>query len=156
MAQGLCTKPHQRIQGSGTIDLALVRRMVKQNWWTQYRRIKTPRISERTRKWRTERSGALAKRFSHKRSVKKCVFQEDIKHIFKSISFQKSIKYWNERTGSSLRFSLVSSIKLGLRLLGEAVENRFTKNTEMPPASPDSNSLDYYFWDRHEWKVYEN
>ena len=43
-------------------------RMVKKNGWEHYKRIKTPRMSERTKKRRTERAGALAERFSNKRS----------------------------------------------------------------------------------------
>ena len=30
------------------------------------------------------------------------------------------------------------------------------KYSEWPPASPDCNSLDYYFWEKVQRKVYEN
>ena len=33
-------------------------------------------------------------------------------------------------------------------LLKQKLKSRFVKNTDSPPKSPDSNSLDYYFWDR--------
>eukprot|EP00111_Clytia_hemisphaerica_P015309 TCONS_00045177-protein len=59
------------------IKRSSVRRTVKRNGWKQYKRIKTPRVTEGTKKRRTERSGALAERFSHKRSVEKCVFQDE-------------------------------------------------------------------------------
>jgi len=48
--------------------------MVKRNGWQQYRGIKTSKMSERTK---TERSGALAERFSNMCNVEKCVFQDE-------------------------------------------------------------------------------
>ena len=45
-------------------------RMVKKNDWKQYKRIKTPRMSEGTKKRRTERAGALAERFSNKKECR--------------------------------------------------------------------------------------
>ena len=33
-------------------------------------------------------------------------------------------------------------------LLKQKLKSRFVKNTDSPPKSPDSNPLDYYFWDR--------
>ena len=51
--------------------------MVKKNSWKQYKQIKTPRMSEGTKKRQTERAGALAERFSNKRIVEKCVSQDE-------------------------------------------------------------------------------
>ena len=51
--------------------------MVKKNGWKQYKWIKTPRMSEGTKKRRTERAGALAERFPNKRSVEKCVWHDE-------------------------------------------------------------------------------
>ena len=39
-------------------------------------------------------------------------------------------------------------------LLTEKLRKRFIKHNEWPPASPDCNPLDYYFWDKVKMKVY--
>ena len=51
--------------------------MVKRNGYKQFKRLKTPRMSEATRVRRTERAEALAERFgSNKRKIEKCVWQD--------------------------------------------------------------------------------
>ena len=60
------------------ISRSSVIRMVKKNGWKQFKRVKTPRVSEETKKRRTERAGALAERFSkNSRSIEKCVWQDE-------------------------------------------------------------------------------
>ena len=39
--------------------------------------------------------------------------------------------------------------------LRDELKRRFVAGTEWPPYSPDSNPLDYYFWERVKTKVYE-
>ena len=39
--------------------------------------------------------------------------------------------------------------------LKQKLKSRFAENTDWPPKSPDSNPLDYYFWDRVQEKVYD-
>ena len=39
-------------------------------------------------------------------------------------------------------------------LLTETLGKRFVKRNEWPPASPDCNPLDFYFWDKVKVKVY--
>ena len=39
--------------------------------------------------------------------------------------------------------------------LNETIPRRFIKKDQWPRKSPDSNPLDYYFWDRVKTKVYE-
>ena len=70
-------KSPREIERQTGIKRSSVRRMVKRNGWKQFKRIKTPRMSEGTKKRRTERSDALAERFSHRRNVEKCVFQDE-------------------------------------------------------------------------------
>ena len=36
--------------------------------------------------------------------------------------------------------------------LKQKLKSRFVENTDWPPKSPDSNSLNYYFWDAFERK----
>lgn len=38
--------------------------------------------------------------------------------------------------------------------LKEKLNSRFVKNTDWPPSSPDCNSLDYFFWNEVQQKVY--
>ena len=38
--------------------------------------------------------------------------------------------------------------------LKQKMKSRFVKNTEWPPASPDCNPLDYFFWNQVQEKVY--
>ena len=44
--------------------------------------------------------------------------------------------------------------KIVQNLLDEKLGKRFIKSGEWPPASPDCNPLDYYFWNRVKSKVY--
>ena len=75
-------------------------RMVKENGWKQYKRIKTSRMSEGTKKRRTERAGALAKRFSNKRSVEKCVWQDEKDFTLEvPLNHQNSRAYGKNRKG---------------------------------------------------------
>ena len=69
--------------------------MVKRNGWKQYKRIKTPRMSEGTKQRRTERAGALAERFSHKRSIEKIFFQDE-----KDFTLDVPINHQNSRVYS--------------------------------------------------------
>ena len=39
--------------------------------------------------------------------------------------------------------------------LKEKLKRRYVSSTEWPPSSPDSNPLDYYFWNQVKVKVYE-
>ena len=41
------------------------------------------------------------------------------------------------------------------QFLKDKLKSRFVKNTEWPPASPDCNPLDYFFWNKVQEKVYE-
>ena len=67
----------REIQKHTGIDRSAVRRMVKRNGYKQFKRLKTPRMSEATRVRRTERAEALAERFgSNKRKIEKCVWQD--------------------------------------------------------------------------------
>ena len=66
--------------------------MVKKDGWKQYKRIKTPRMSEGTKKRRTERAGALTERFSNKRSVEKCVWQDE-----KAFTLEVPLNHQNSR-----------------------------------------------------------
>ena len=73
---GTHMSPREMERHTGVKRSSIVR-MVKKNGWKQYKRIKTPRMSKGTKKRRTERAGALAERFSNKRSVEKCVWQDE-------------------------------------------------------------------------------
>ena len=219
-------KSPREIEKMTGIKRASVRRMVKRNGWKQYKRIKTPRVSEGTRKRRTERSGALAERFSNKRSVEKCVFQDEKDFTLDvPINHQNSRVYgkgkkadvsdkrlYHEKNRQSVKvmvsacvtwhgatkpfFVTNNNVKVNAQrykshlqkyllpdidrvvkrkdwilvqdsapshrsnlvqdFLKEQLKNRFIKHTDWPPASPDCNPLDFYFWDRIERKVYEN
>ena len=67
----------REIERNTGIKRSSVVRMIKKNGWKQYKRMKTPRMTEGTKKRRTERAGALAERFSSKRSIEKCVWQDE-------------------------------------------------------------------------------
>ena len=67
-------------------------KMVKKNSWKQFKWIKTPRMSEGTKKQRTERAGALAERFSNKTSVEKCVWQDE-----KDFTLEVPLNHQNSR-----------------------------------------------------------
>ena len=54
-----------------------VRRMLKQRGLKQFKRVKTPRMSSATQQRWTEWAGALAETFSKKRSIKRCVWQDE-------------------------------------------------------------------------------
>ena len=51
--------------------------MLKQRGLKQFKRVKTPRMSSATQQRRTERAGALAEKFSRKRSIERCVWQDE-------------------------------------------------------------------------------
>ena len=55
------------------ISKTSVRSMVKRRGLKQLKRVKTPRMSSATQQRRTERAGALAQKFSAKRSIERCV-----------------------------------------------------------------------------------
>ena len=75
-------------------------RMVKKNGWKQYKRIKTPRMSEGTKKRRTERAGALTEKFSNKRSVEKYVWQDEKDFTLEvPLNHQHSRVYGKNRKG---------------------------------------------------------
>ena len=74
--------------------------MVKKNGWKQHKRIKTPRMSEGTKKRRTEIAGALAERFSNKRNVEKCVWQDEKDFTLEvPLNHQNSCVYDKNRKG---------------------------------------------------------
>ena len=54
-----------------------MKRMVKTRGLRQFKRLKTPHMSNATKERRTSRAGELAKRFAHKRSIEKCVWQDE-------------------------------------------------------------------------------
>ena len=219
-------KSPREIEKITGIKRTSVRRMVKRNGWKQYKRIKTPRMSEGTKQRRTERAGALAERFSSKRSIEKIVFQDEkdftldvpINHqnsrvygkgdkidiqaerLFHKKNRQsvkvmvsacitwhgvtkpflvneKNLKVNAQRYKKHLEKQLLPSINGMLKrkdwifvqdsapshranmvqdFLTEQLRRRFVKCTDWPPASPDCNPLDYFFWDRVQNKVYEN
>ena len=74
------------------IERSSIVRMVKKNGWKQYKRIKTPRMSKGTKKRRTERAGALSERFSNKRSVEKCVWEDE-----KDFTLEVPLNHQNSR-----------------------------------------------------------
>ena len=82
-------------------------RMVKKNGWKQYKRIKTPRMSKGTKKQRTERAGALADRFSNKRSVEKCVWQDE-----KDFTLEVPLNHQNSRVYGKNRKGDISDHRL--------------------------------------------
>ena len=81
--------------------------MVKKNGWKQYKRIKTPRMSEGTKKRRTEKAGALAERFSNKRSVEKCVWQDE-----KDFTLEVPLNHQNSRVYGKNRKGDISDDRL--------------------------------------------
>ena len=52
-----------------------MRGMVKRGGLKQFKRVKTPRTSSATQQRGTERAGAVAEKFSKKRSIERCVWQ---------------------------------------------------------------------------------
>ena len=40
--------------------------------------------------------------------------------------------------------------------LRDTMKNRFVRKDDWPPSSPDSNPLDYYFWNQVKLKVYDS
>ena len=89
----------REIEKQTGIKRSSVMRIVKKNGWKQFKRIKTPRMSESTKVRRTERSGALAERFSETRSVEKCVWQDE-----KDFTLEVPINHQNSRVyGKSLK-----------------------------------------------------
>ena len=82
-------------------------RMVKNNGWKQYKWIKTSRMSEGTKKRRTERAGALAERFSNKMSVEKCVWQDE-----KDFTLEVPLNHQNSRVYGKNRKGDISDDRL--------------------------------------------
>ena len=75
-------------------------RMVRKNGWKQYKQIKTSRMSEGPKKRQTERVGALGERFSNKRSVEKCVWQDEKDFMLEvPLNHQNSRVYRKNRKG---------------------------------------------------------
>ena len=67
----------REIEKVTSISRTPVRRMVKRRGLKQFKRVKTPRMSSATQQRRTERAGALAEKFSKKRSIERCVWQDE-------------------------------------------------------------------------------
>ena len=82
-------KSPREIEKITGIKRTLIRRMVKRNGWKQYKRIKTPRMSEGTKQ--NEKSWCLKERFSHKRSIEKIVEKDFTLDV--SINHQNSRVY---------------------------------------------------------------
>lgn len=60
------------------ISRSSVKRLVKRRGYKQFKRMKTPRMTETTSQRRTERAGRLADRFeSNPRLIEKCAFQDE-------------------------------------------------------------------------------
>ena len=57
------------------ISRTSMRRMVKRRRLKQFKRVKTPRTGSATQQRRTGRAGALAEKFSKKRSIERCVWK---------------------------------------------------------------------------------
>ena len=74
------------------ISRSSVKRMVNNRGWKQFRRVKTPQMSTTAKERRTERAGDLAKRFAHKRSIERCVWQDE-----KDFSLQVPLNPQNSR-----------------------------------------------------------
>ena len=88
-------------------------RMVKKNGWKQHKRIKTPRMSEGAKKRQTERAGALAERFSNKRNVEKCVWQDEKDFTLEvPLNHQNSRAYDKNRKGDISDDQLFDGISL--------------------------------------------
>ena len=90
----------RKIERHTGIKRSSIIRMVKKNGWKQYKHIKTLQMSEGTKKQRTERAGALAERFSNKRSVEKCVWQDEKDFTLEvPLNHQNSRVYGKNRKG---------------------------------------------------------
>ncbi|XP_066927411.1 uncharacterized protein [Clytia hemisphaerica] len=75
------------------ISRSSVKRLVKRRGYKQFKRMKTPRMSEVTRQRRTERSGRLADRFERNpRLIEKCAFQDE-----KDFSLEVPLNHQNDR-----------------------------------------------------------
>ena len=75
------------------ISRSSVKRLVKRRGYKQFKRIKTPRMTEGTRQRRTERAGRLADRFERNpRLVEKCVFQDE-----KDFPLEVPLNHQNDR-----------------------------------------------------------
>ena len=96
---GTHMSPREIVRHTGIKRSSIVR-MVKKNGWKQYRHIKTLQMSEGTKKQRTERAGALAERFSNKRSVEKCVWPDEKDFTLEvPLNHQNSRVYGKNRKG---------------------------------------------------------
>ena len=90
----------RQIERHTGIKRSSIVRMVKKNSWKQYRRIKTPRMSEGRKMRLTERAGALAEKFSNKRSVEKCAWQDEKYFMLKvPLNHQNNRVYGKQRKG---------------------------------------------------------
>ena len=96
-----------QIERHTAIKKSSIARMVKKNGWKQYKRIKTPRMSEGIKKRRKKRVGALAERFSNKRSVKKCVWQDE-----KVFTLEVPLNHQNSRVYDKNRKGDISDDRL--------------------------------------------
>ena len=70
-------------------------------------------------------------------SVRRMVKRKDIERIMKRRDWM-----FIQDSAPSHRLNLVQDF------LTEKIEKRFIKHNEWPPASPDCNPLDYYFWEK--------
>ena len=59
------------------ISRTSVRRMVKRRGLKQFKRVKTARMSSAPQQRQTEQAGALTEKFSKKRSMERCVWQDE-------------------------------------------------------------------------------
>ena len=67
--------------------------MVKRNGLKNYKQVKTPRMSNATKKRQTERAAALAEKFGKsKRSIERCVWQDE-----KDFTLEVPINHHNSR-----------------------------------------------------------
>ena len=67
----------REIEKVTSISPTPVRRMVKRRGFKQFKRVKTPRMSSATQQRQAERAGALTEKFSRKRSIERCVWQDE-------------------------------------------------------------------------------
>jgi len=87
--------------------------MVKKNGWKQYKRIKTPRMTGGTKERRTERAGALAERFSSKRSIENCIWQDEIRFYIRSPDISKIVGYMGKLKKQTFQISHCSTTQTG-------------------------------------------
>ena len=207
------------------ISHSSVRRMIDENEYNQFKRLKTPSSNDGTRNRRCVRAGDLAEEFTNPRKIERVVFQDEkdfpleiplnaqnnrvyfkgkksdvplkrlchpTKKLSKKVMVSAGLSWFgatkpffvNDRGlkvnatnyVKHLKNELFPAIKevyprndwifaqdgasshtanMTQKYLQDTLGVRFIMKNEWPPASPDTNPLDYYFWDAVKTKVYK-